>query len=72
MRIDMEFDRDTRDFRFPVEFVLYRDVLPARIARADKSGKPIDADELYARAIEKRGLRAQPGKPARRYLLPHG
>ena len=57
--IEMEFDRDTRDFRFPVEFVLYRDVLPARIARADKDGKTTDPDELYARAIEKRGLRAQ-------------
>ncbi|MDQ6780514.1 MAG: MlaD family protein [Candidatus Eremiobacteraeota bacterium] len=57
--IDMEFDRDTREFRFPVDFVLYRDVLPARIGRADKNGKPIDLDEIYARAIEKRGLRAQ-------------
>jgi paraquat-inducible protein B len=57
--IEMEFDRNTREFRFPVEFVLYRDVLPARIARADKGGKGIDPDELYARAIEKRGLRAQ-------------
>ena len=57
--IDMEFDRDTREFRFPVEFVLYRDVLPARIGRADKNGKPIDLDGIYARAIEKRGLRAQ-------------
>ncbi len=57
--IEMEFDRDTREFRFPVEFVLYRDVLPARIAGADRSGKAIDPDELYARAIEKRGLRAQ-------------
>ncbi|MGI9027077.1 MAG: MlaD family protein, partial [Burkholderiaceae bacterium] len=57
--IDMEFDRDAREFRFPVEFVLYRDVLPARIGRADKNGKPVDLDEVYARAIEKRGLRAQ-------------
>jgi len=57
--IEMEFDRNTREFRFPVEFALYRDVLPARIARAEKSGAPIDADALYARAIEKRGLRAQ-------------
>jgi paraquat-inducible protein B len=57
--IEMEFDRDTRTFRFPVEFALYRDVLPARIARAEKNGKPIDPDELYDRAINKRGLRAQ-------------
>ena len=57
--IEMEFDRDTREFRFPVEFVLFRDVLPARIAHADKNGKAVDPDELYARAIEKRGLRAQ-------------
>lgn len=57
--IEMEFDRDTREFRFPVEFVLYRDVLPARIAGADKTGKAVNADELYLRAVEKRGLRAQ-------------
>lgn len=57
--IEMEFDRDTREFRFPVEFALYRDVLPARIARAEKNGAPIDSDALYARAVEKRGLRAQ-------------
>jgi paraquat-inducible protein B len=57
--IEMEFDRETREFRFPVEFALYRDVLPARIARAEKGGVPIDPDALYARAIEKRGLRAQ-------------
>ncbi len=57
--IEMEFDRETREFRFPVEFALYRDVLPARIAKADKPGMPIDADALYERAINKRGLRAQ-------------
>lgn len=57
--IEMEFDRKTREFRFPVEFALYRDVLPARIARAEKNGMPIDADALYERAIHKRGLRAQ-------------
>lgn len=57
--IEMEFDRETRTFRFPVEFALFRDVLPARIARAEKNGAPIDADELYDRAIHKRGLRAQ-------------
>ena len=58
--IEMEFDREKREFRFPVEFALYRDVLPARIARAEKNGgAPIDADALYERAIRKRGLRAQ-------------
>ncbi len=57
--IEMEFDRETRDFRFPVEFALYRDVLPARIARAEKNGMPLDSDEAYRRAIEKRGLRGQ-------------
>ncbi|MEO8935415.1 MAG: MlaD family protein [Burkholderiaceae bacterium] len=57
--IEMEFDRETREFRFPVEFALYRDVLPARIARAEKKGGPIDTDALYERAINKRGLRAQ-------------
>ena len=57
--IEMEFDREKREFRFPVEFALYRDVLPARIARAEKNGVPIDADALYERAIHKRGLRAQ-------------
>ncbi len=57
--IEMEFDRETRGFRFPVEFALYRDVLPARIARAEKNGAPIDPDALYERAIKKRGLRAQ-------------
>ena len=57
--IEMEFDREKREFRFPVEFALYRDVLPARIARAEKNGAPIDADALYERAVKKRGLRAQ-------------
>ena len=57
--IDMEFDRQNRQFRFPVEFVLYRDVLPARIARAQKGKAPLDSDEEYQRAIDKRGLRAQ-------------
>ena len=57
--IEMTFDRETREFRFPVEFALYRDVLPARIARAERNGMPLDSDELYARAIQKRGLRAQ-------------
>jgi paraquat-inducible protein B len=57
--IEMEFDREKREFRFPVEFALYRDVLPARIARAEKNGTPIDSDALYERAIRKRGLRAQ-------------
>ena len=57
--IEMTFDRETREFRFPVEFALYRDVLPARIARAERNGMSLDSDELYARAIQKRGLRAQ-------------
>ncbi len=57
--IEMEFDRGTRNIRFPVEFALYRDVLPARIARADKEGKPIDRMDLYRRSVEQRGLRAQ-------------
>ena len=57
--IEMEFDRETREFRFPVEFALYRDVLPARMARAEKAGTVIDSDALYTRAIQKRGLRAQ-------------
>ena len=57
--VEMEFDRETRSFRFPVEFVMFRDVLPARIARAEKNGTPIDSDALYERAIHKRGLRAQ-------------
>ncbi len=57
--IEMTFDRDKKEFRFPVEFALYRDVLPARIARAEKGGTPIDSDALYERAIHKRGLRAQ-------------
>ncbi len=58
--IEMEFDREKREFRFPVEFVLYRDVLPARIARADREGTVrTDPDALYERAIRQRGLRAQ-------------
>ena len=57
--IEMEFDRETREFHFPVEFALYRDVLPARIARSDSKGSRIDPDELYERSIHKRGLRAQ-------------
>ena len=56
--IEMEFDRETNQFRFPVEFVLYRDVLPARLNRVDKEGHPVDEDTRYMRAIE-RGLRAQ-------------
>lgn len=56
--IEMEFDRETRDLRFPVEFVLYRDVLPARIDRAEK-GHPIDREALFRKSIEQRGLRAQ-------------
>ena len=56
--IEMEFDRETNQFRFPVEFVLYRDVLPARLNRVDKEGHPIDEDTRYMRSIE-RGLRAQ-------------
>ena len=55
----MTFDREKKEFRFPVEFALYRDVLPARIARAEKNGAPIDSDALYDRAIHVRGLRAQ-------------
>jgi len=58
--IEMEFDREKREFRFPVQFALYRDVLPARIARAEKdAGGSLTADAAYQRAIEKRGLRAQ-------------
>lgn len=57
--IEMEFDREKREFRFPVEYVLYRDVLPARIMRTDTNGSKIDLDELYQRSVEKRGLRAQ-------------
>jgi len=56
--IEMEFDRESREFRFPVEFALYKDVLPARITRAEGKGSRIDPDELYARSL-KRGLRAQ-------------
>ena len=56
--VELEFDRDTNEFRFPVEFVLYRDVLPARLNRVDKEGHAIDEDARYMRAIE-RGLRAQ-------------
>ena len=61
--IEMEIDRATREIRFPVEFVLYRDVLPARIDRAEKADKAagvmFDREEQYQRAIHKRGLRAQ-------------
>lgn len=56
--IEMEFDRETNQFRFPVEFVLYRDVLPARLNRLDRNGHPIDEDTRFMRSIE-RGLRAQ-------------
>jgi paraquat-inducible protein B len=57
--IEMEFDRQSRNFRFPVEFALYRDVLPARIAKAEAGGRPVDNDEMYARSVRQRGLRAQ-------------
>ena len=56
--IEMEFDRNTKQFRFPVEFVLFRDVLPARLNKPDKDGRVVDQDALFMRSIE-RGLRAQ-------------
>lgn len=57
--IDMEVDRKNRQIRFPVEFGLYRDVLPERVARAAGSAAATDEEWRYRRAVEDRGFRAQ-------------
>jgi paraquat-inducible protein B len=64
--VEMKFDREKQEVYFPVEFVLFRDVLPARIDNAERAAGATDAerlavksDERYRRAIVQRGLRAQ-------------
>ena len=64
--IEMKYDRDKQDIYFPVEFVLYKDVLPARIDRAEReAGSPMldsqstKGDERYRNVLQRRGLRAQ-------------
>ncbi len=64
--IEMKYDREKQDIYFPVEFVLYKDVLPARIDRAEReAGSPMldsqstQGDARYRNVIVKRGLRAQ-------------
>ncbi len=64
--IEMRYDRAKQDIYFPVEFVLYKDVLPARIDRADReAGSPMldsqstQGDARYRNVLVHRGLRAQ-------------
>ena len=65
--IEMKYDRAKQDIYFPVEFVLYRDVLPARIDRAEREagGSPMldsqstQGDQRYRNVVLNRGLRAQ-------------
>ncbi len=64
--IEMKYDRDKQDIYFPVEFVLYKDVLPARIDRAERdAGSPMldsqstAGDQRFRNVLTRRGLRAQ-------------
>ncbi len=64
--IEMKYDRVKQDIYFPVEFALYKDVLPARIDRAEReAGSPMldsqstQGDARYRAVIVHRGLRAQ-------------
>ena len=64
--IEMKYDREKQDVYFPVEFVLYKDVLPARIDRAEReAGSPMldsqstQGDQRYRNVVQHRGLRAQ-------------
>jgi len=55
--IDIEYDRDKREFRFPVSFVLYRDRLRSKVTAALERAH-VDPEVLLQQSIE-RGLRAQ-------------
>ncbi|HEU4458687.1 MAG TPA: MlaD family protein [Methylibium sp.] len=55
--IDIEYDRDRREFRFPVSFVLYRDRVRSKVSAALQRAQ-VDPTALLERSID-RGLRAQ-------------
>ncbi|WP_428421167.1 intermembrane transport protein PqiB [Methylibium sp.] len=55
--IDVSYDRDAKEFRFPVQMVLYRDRLGSKVSAAIARAQ-VDPVVLMRRSIE-RGLRAQ-------------
>lgn len=55
--IDVVYDRDKKDFRLPVEMVLYRDRLSSKVSAALER-QQIDPTQLLQGSID-RGLRAQ-------------
>jgi len=55
--IDIEYDRDRREFRFPVGFVLYRDRVRSKVTAALERAH-VDPAQLLQESIA-RGLRAQ-------------
>ncbi|ABM93002.1 PqiB family protein [Methylibium petroleiphilum] len=55
--IDVSYDRDRREFSFPVGMVLYSDRLGSKVSAAIERAQ-VDPTELMRRSIE-RGLRAQ-------------
>ncbi|WP_295642316.1 MlaD family protein [uncultured Methylibium sp.] len=55
--IDVRYDRDQREFRFPVQMVLYRDRLGSKVSAAIARAR-VDPEVLLRRSID-RGLRAQ-------------
>lgn len=55
--IDVSYDREKREFRFPVQMVLYRDRLGSKVSAAIARAR-VDPEELLRRSID-RGLRAQ-------------
>lgn len=55
--IDVSYDRDKREFRFPVQMVLYRDRLGSKVSAAIARAR-VDPEALLRRSIEG-GLRAQ-------------
>lgn len=55
--IDIEYDREKREFRFPVGFVLYRDRVRSKVTAALERAH-VDPAVLLQESIE-RGLRAQ-------------
>lgn len=55
--IDVHYDRDKREFRFPVQMVLYRDRLGSKVSAAIARAR-VDPETLLRRSIDG-GLRAQ-------------
>lgn len=55
--IDVHYDREQREFRFPVQMVLYRDRLGSKVSAALARAR-VDPDTLLRRSIDG-GLRAQ-------------